>query len=50
MKRIPLCGPSITEKEIAYVTDAAANAWYENANNFHERLDAAVSTMPATGA
>ncbi len=41
MKRIPLTGPSITEKEIAYVTDAAANAWYENANHFHERFEAA---------
>jgi perosamine synthetase len=41
MKRIPLCGPSITEKEISYVTDAAANAWYENANDFHQRFEAA---------
>ena len=41
MKRIPLTGPSITSKEIAYVTDAAANAWYENANHFHERFEAA---------
>ncbi len=41
MKRIPLCGPSITAKEIAYVTDAAANAWYENATMFQERFEAA---------
>ncbi|MCH9050277.1 MAG: DegT/DnrJ/EryC1/StrS family aminotransferase [Proteobacteria bacterium] len=41
MKRIPLCGPSITDKEIAYVTDAAANAWYENATLYQERFEAA---------
>ena len=41
MKRIPLCGPSITAKEIAYVTDAAANAWYENATLYQERFEAA---------
>ena len=41
MKRIPLCGPSITAKEIAYVTDAAANAWYENATMYQERFEAA---------
>ncbi len=41
MKRIPLCGPSITAKEIVYVTDAAANAWYENATLYQERFEAA---------
>ncbi len=41
MKRIPLCGPSITAKEIAYVTDAAVNAWYENATLYQERFEAA---------
>ncbi len=42
-KRIPVSGPWITEKEIAYVTDAAASAWYENANVYHERFECAFS-------
>lgn len=29
MKKIPLAGPSITQKEIDYVRDAAENGWYE---------------------
>jgi len=32
MERIPVSGPSITAKEISYVTDAVTNAWYGNAN------------------
>lgn len=40
-KRIPVAGPWITEKELAYVQDAAANAWYENANVYHERFEKA---------
>jgi perosamine synthetase len=38
---IPVAGPWITEKEVAYVADAAANAWYQNANVYHERFEAA---------
>lgn len=41
MKRIPIAGPWITRKEVEYVADAAANAWYENANMYHERLERA---------
>ncbi|MEM2614445.1 MAG: DegT/DnrJ/EryC1/StrS family aminotransferase [Nitrososphaerota archaeon] len=41
MKRIPIAGPWITQKEIDYVTDAVANAWYENANIYHERFEKA---------
>ena len=41
MKRIPVSGPSISEKEIAYVTDAVTNAWYANANVYHERFERA---------
>lgn len=41
MKRIPIAGPWITSKEVEYVADAAANAWYENANMYHERLECA---------
>src|SRR3712207_5418867 len=38
MERIPVSGPWITQKEVDYVADAAANAWYSNANVFHERF------------
>ena len=39
--RIPASGPWITAKEIAYVTDAVTNAWYGNANVWHERFEKA---------
>lgn len=38
---IPVAGPWITEKEISYVTDAVTNAWYGNANMYHERFETA---------
>lgn len=38
-KKIPVAGPWVTEKEVAYVADAAANAWYENANSFNHRFE-----------
>jgi perosamine synthetase len=41
MKRIPVSGPSITQREIDYVADAAANGWYENANVYHKRFEEA---------
>src|SRR6058998_884592 len=41
MERIPVSGPWITQKEIDYVADAAANAWYANANIYHERFERA---------
>ena len=41
MKVIPVAGPWITQKEIDYVADAAASAWYENANKYHERFERA---------
>lgn len=41
MSRIPVAGPSITQKEIDYVTDAVTNAWYGNANMYHERFERA---------
>lgn len=41
MKNIPVAGPWITQKEIDYVTDAVTNAWYENANFYHERFERA---------
>ena len=39
--RIPVSGPWITGKEIAYVTDAVTNAWYDDANVWHERFEKA---------
>lgn len=41
MERIQISGPSITQKEIDYVTDAVTNAWYANANIYHERFEKA---------
>ena len=41
MSKIPVAGPWITEKEIEYVTDAVRTAWYEDANTYHQRLEAA---------
>ncbi|HET6765077.1 MAG TPA: DegT/DnrJ/EryC1/StrS family aminotransferase [Longimicrobiaceae bacterium] len=40
-RRIPVAGPWITEKEIAYVTDAVTSAWYGDANRWHERFERA---------
>jgi len=41
--RIPVSGPWITQKEIDYVTDAVTNAWYADANVYHERFEKAFS-------
>lgn len=41
MERIPVSGPWITQKEIDYVTEAVATAWYGKANVFHDRFERA---------
>lgn len=41
MERINISGPWITQKEIDYVADAVTNAWYGNANIYHERFEKA---------
>ena len=41
MPKIPIAGPWITQKEIDYVTNAVTNAWYDNANIYHERFEKA---------
>src|SRR2546429_9033842 len=41
MEPIPVAGPSITQKEIDYVTDAVTNAWYGNASVYHNRFEKA---------
>lgn len=35
---MPVSGPSISKREIAYVTDAVKYAWYGNANIYHDRF------------
>jgi perosamine synthetase len=44
VKRIPVAGPWITEKEIAYVTDAVTNAWYERAGLYHDKFEPAFAS------
>lgn len=39
MEKINVAGPSITEKEISYVTDAITNGWYENAFGYIGRFE-----------
>lgn len=41
MGRIFVSGPSITQKEIDYVTDAVTNAWYGNHAVYHQRFEQA---------
>lgn len=41
MQKIPVAGPWITQKEIDYVTNAVTNAWYGNANIYHDRFEKA---------
>jgi len=41
MERIPVAGPWITEREVAYVLDAVRTGWYGNANLFQNRFEAA---------
>jgi perosamine synthetase len=40
-RRILVSGPSITQKEIDYVTDAVSSAWYENANVYNIKFEQA---------
>jgi perosamine synthetase len=39
--RIPIAGPSITQREIDCATDAAANGWYERAGEYPHRFETA---------
>lgn len=43
-KNIPVAGPWITQKEIAYVTDAVTNGWYDNANDYINRFEKSFAT------
>ncbi|MFZ5453838.1 MAG: DegT/DnrJ/EryC1/StrS family aminotransferase [Thermodesulfobacteriota bacterium] len=39
MEHLPVSGPWITEKEIAYVTEAVSTAWYGQANKYHHLFE-----------
>jgi perosamine synthetase len=39
--KIPVAGPSITQKEIDYVADAVAHSWYGNANVYQDKFEKA---------
>lgn len=39
--KIPVAGPSVTQKEIDYVTDAVKTNWYDNANDYVGRFEKA---------
>ena len=39
MDFIPVAGPWVTEKEVRYTADAAANAWYANNGFYIERFE-----------
>ena len=41
MDRIPVAGPWVTEKEVAYVADAARNGWYSNWSDYIVRFERA---------
>jgi perosamine synthetase len=48
MEHISVSGPWITQKEIDYVADAAAHAWYENANMYNGRFEKAFAQYVGT--
>lgn len=39
MDRIPVAGPSISQKEIDYVTDAVTRCWGPDAGEYHQRFE-----------
>ena len=41
MERIPVAGPWVTELEVRYASDAAANGWYGNAGTYVQRFEEA---------
>lgn len=38
-RRIPVAGPSVTKKELAYVHKAVRDGWYEHAHDFTRRFE-----------
>lgn len=59
-KMIPISGPSISQKEINYVSDAVKNGWYENRDGYIQKFEQkftkyldikyAIATSSCTGA
>ncbi|HYK88916.1 MAG TPA: DegT/DnrJ/EryC1/StrS family aminotransferase [Acidobacteriota bacterium] len=47
-ERISVAGPWITAKEVSYVADAAANAWYGNARMYNDRFERAFAEYTGT--
>lgn len=43
-KRIPVAGPWITQREVDYVADAAANDWYANSGRYIGRFERAFAS------
>ena len=41
MERIPVAGPWVTDLEVRYVADAAANGWYTHAGEYVQRFEEA---------
>ena len=39
MERIPIAGPSISQREIDYATDAATTGWYDGAGEYPRRFE-----------
>jgi perosamine synthetase len=44
VRRIPIAGPSIGPKEIAYVSEAVETGWYDRANEFLTRFEKAFAS------
>lgn len=47
-KRIPVAGPSIGEREVELVSEAARTAWYDGANVFQQRFESEFSARIGT--
>ena len=45
MNPIPVAGPSITQKEIDYVTEAVTNGWFDKAYDYHRRFEEAAAAL-----
>jgi perosamine synthetase len=48
VNRLPIAGPWVTEKEVAYVADAARSAWYADANVYNQRFERAFADYVGT--
>lgn len=47
-ERIPVAGPWITEKEVRYAAEAAADGWYERAGHYVQRFEEAFARYLGT--